>query len=182
MRESSSKIKLFKNFKEKKSFKPEFGVDGIYGGALLGVRAANSLSFYDWESQELLRRIEIQVKHVCLWYLVWSMCHVPHLQVMWSDSSELVCVAAEDSYYILQYKADAVVEALANNEGIDEDGIEAAFDVVGEIEETVKTGMWVGDCFIYTNSVNRLNYYVGGEIVTISHLDRRVWLAPADSA
>jgi len=44
--------------------------------------------------------------------------------------------------------------------------------VVGEIEECVKTGCWVGDCFIYTNSVNRLNYYVGGEIVTIAHLDR----------
>lgn len=44
--------------------------------------------------------------------------------------------------------------------------------VVGEIAEIVKTGAWVGDCFIYTNAVNRLNYYVGGEIVTISHLDR----------
>lgn len=70
--------------------------------------------------------------------------------------------------------------------------------VVGEIEDIVKTGLWVGDCFIYTNSgkkylwinnillivmpcmipksfsffpVNRLNYYVGGEIVTIAHLD-----------
>ena len=32
--------------------------------------------------------------------------------------------------------------------------------------------IWVGDCFIYTNSVNRLNYYVGGEIVTVAHLDR----------
>ncbi len=36
----------------------------------------------------------------------------------------------------------------------------------------MKTGIWVGDCFIYTNSLNRINYYVGGEIVTISHLDR----------
>ena len=44
--------------------------------------------------------------------------------------------------------------------------------VVGEIEDIVKTGCWVGDCFIYTNNVNRLNYYVGGEIVTIAHLDR----------
>lgn len=44
--------------------------------------------------------------------------------------------------------------------------------VVGEFSEVVRTGIWVGDCFIYTNSVNRLNYYVGGEIVTISHLDR----------
>ena len=40
------------------------------------------------------------------------------------------------------------------------------------MEETVRTGLWVGDCFMYTNTVNRLNYYVGGEIVTISHLDR----------
>ena len=85
-------------------------------------------------------------------------------------------MAAEDSFYILQYRAEAATEALTSNEGIDEDGIEAAFEVVGEIEEMVKTGLWVGDCFIYTNSVNRLNYYVGGEIVTISHLDRWVSL------
>ena len=46
--------------------------------------------------------------------------------------------------------------------------------VLTEVEESVRTGLWVGDCFIYTNSVNRLNYYVGGEIVTIAHLDRWV--------
>lgn len=44
--------------------------------------------------------------------------------------------------------------------------------VLGEISEVVKTGVWVGDCFIFTSSLNRLNYYVGGEIVTIAHLDR----------
>ena len=48
--------------------------------------------------------------------------------------------------------------------------------MLGEVTESVKTGLWVGDCFIYTNSVNRLNYYVGGEIVTISHLDRFIVL------
>ena len=47
---------------------------------------------------------------------------------------------------------------------------------MNEINETVKTGCWVGDCFIYTNSLNRLNYYVGGEICTISHLDRQMYL------
>lgn len=40
----------------------------------------------------------------------------------------------------------------------------------------MRTGLWVGDCFIYTNSVNRINYYVGGEIVTVSHLDRTMYL------
>ena len=90
--------------------------------------------------------------------------------------------------------------AAENPEKVSEDGIEDAFDVIGEVwliftqlefvkssdvfvdqqmnsipmkvTESVKTGLWVGDCFIYTNSVNRLNYYVGGEIVTVSHLDR----------
>ena len=57
-------MKIFKNFKEKKSFKPEFGAEGIFGGHLLGVTSSNSLGFYDWESVELIRRIEISVKHV----------------------------------------------------------------------------------------------------------------------
>lgn len=66
--------------------------------------------------------------------------------------------------------------AQETHEGVTEDGIEDAFEVLGEIQEIVKTGLWVGDCFIYTSSVNRLNYYVGGEIVTIAHLDRTMYL------
>ncbi|KAK3749186.1 hypothetical protein QZH41_010375, partial [Actinostola sp. cb2023] len=162
-----SKIKLFKNFKEKKSFKPEYGADGIFGGYLLGVRSAGGLSFYDWDSTEMLRRIEIHPKNI-----------------FWADSGELCCISTDDSFFILKYSADNVARALENREEITEDGIEDAFDVQGEIEEIVKTGVWVGDCFIYTNSVNRLNYYVGGEIVTIAHLDRPMYLLgyiPKDS-
>merc|ERR1712106_1141985 len=159
VRESSSSIKLFKNFKEKKSFKPEFGAENIFGGALLGVKSVSGLAFYDWETQELVRRIEIQPR-----------------VVYWSETGELCCIATEDSYFILKYQAEAVAAAAENPEKITEDGIEDAFDVLGEVSETVKTGLWVGDCFIYTNSVNRLNYYVGGEIVTVSHLDRTMYL------
>uniref|UniRef100_A0A3Q3L8Y7 Coatomer subunit beta' n=1 Tax=Mastacembelus armatus TaxID=205130 RepID=A0A3Q3L8Y7_9TELE len=159
IRESNSIVKIFKNFKEKKSFKPDFGAEGIYGGFLLGVRSVNGLAFYDWENTELIRRIEIQPKHI-----------------FWSDSGELVCIATEESFFILRYLADKVAASQENNEGVTEDGIEDAFEVCGEIQEIVKTGLWVGDCFIYTSSVNRLNYYVGGEIVTIAHLDRTMYL------
>lgn len=31
---------------------------------MLGVRSVNGLAFYDWENTELIRRIEIQPKHV----------------------------------------------------------------------------------------------------------------------
>lgn len=50
------------------------------------------------------------------------------------------------------------------------------FNCTGEVNETVRTGLWVGDCFIYTNAVNRINYFVGGELVTIAHLDRPLYL------
>ena len=47
--------------------------------------------------------------------------------------------------------------------------------IVG-VSETVMIGVWVGNCLINTNSVTRLNYYVGGEIVTVAHLDRTMYL------
>lgn len=158
IRESGSTVKIFKNFKEKKSFKSDFGAEGIFGGFLLGVKSVSGLSFYDWDSLELIRRIEIQPR-----------------AVYWSDSGKLVCLATEDSYYILSYDSDQVQIAKDNNQ-VAEDGVETAFDVLGEVNESVRTGLWVGDCFIYTNAVNRINYFVGGELVTIAHLDRPLYV------
>jgi coatomer subunit beta' len=67
------------------------------------------------------------------------------------------------------------VEGLAAGQG-DEDGVEAAFEVVTDINESVRTGQWVGDCFIYTNSTNRLNYLVGDQTYTVSHFDQPMYL------
>ena len=58
----------------------------------------------------------------------------------------------------------------------DEDGVESAFEVVTDIQESIRTGEWVGDCFIYTNSTNRLNYLVGDQTYTISHFDQGMYL------
>uniref|UniRef100_A0A915KN63 Coatomer WD associated region domain-containing protein n=1 Tax=Romanomermis culicivorax TaxID=13658 RepID=A0A915KN63_ROMCU len=49
-------------------------------------------------------------------------------------------------------------------------------EILGEVADQVKTGLWVGDCFVYTTAHSRLNYYVGGEIVTVAHLDRPMYL------
>lgn len=155
----SNTIKIFKNFKERKSFKPSFGTENIYGGQLLGVKSVSGLAFYDWETTDLIRRIEITPKII-----------------YWSENGELVCIACEESFYILRYDTEALARARDNAELMTEDGIEDAFTVLNEVSESVRTGLWIGDCFIYTNSLNRLNYYVGGEICTISHLDRQMYL------
>uniref|UniRef100_A0A2C9KDB7 Uncharacterized protein n=1 Tax=Biomphalaria glabrata TaxID=6526 RepID=A0A2C9KDB7_BIOGL len=159
VREGSTSVKIFKNFKEQKSFKPDFGAEGIHGGHMLGVRSVSGLAFYDWETTELVRRIEITPKHI-----------------FWSENGHQVCIATEESFFILKFVPEALEIAKESKDKVTEDGIEDAFEVLTEIEESVRTGLWVGDCFIYTNSVNRLNYYVGGEIVTIAHLDRVMYL------
>lgn len=58
----------------------------------------------------------------------------------------------------------------------DEDGVENAFEIVTDIQESVRTGEWVGDCFVYTNSTNRLNYLVGDQTYTIAHFDQGMYL------
>lgn len=159
IRESGTVIKMFKNFKEKTTLKPDFGAEGIYGGHLLGVKTSAGLAFYDWQSLELIRRIEITPE-----------------KVIWSDNGDLVSICTSEGYFILKYDADKVADAMQDKSSIEEDGIEDAFDMIEEHADIVKTGTWVGDCFIYTNSLNRLNYFVGGEIVTIAHLDRTMYL------
>lgn len=41
----------------------------------------------------------------------------------------MVCLTTDDTFYILQYDAEATKNALANNVGVDDDGVEAAFEV-----------------------------------------------------
>lgn len=160
IRESSSKIKLYKNFKEKNvSINANYSIDTIFGGSLLSVKGGNSLNFYDWETGVCVRRIEVVAKNV-----------------FWADS-DLVAITSNDSFYLLRFNRVAYQQALekyASN--ISEEGVEEAFEFLSEVNETVETGIWVGDCFIYTNSANRLNYVVGGQVNTISHFDKNMYL------
>lgn len=78
----------------------------------MGVRSVTGLAFYDWETLDLVRRIEIQPRHV-----------------FWSESGELVCLATEESYFILKYDSNVVARAHESKEGLTEDGVEEAFTV-----------------------------------------------------
>lgn len=42
--------------------------------------------------------------------------------------------------------------AFDSGAAIEDDGLESAFELIGELQETVKNGVWVGDCFIFTNA------------------------------
>ncbi|VDL99063.1 unnamed protein product [Schistocephalus solidus] len=149
---------IFKNFKVHKSIKLDFGADQIFGGHLLGVRSVAGFTFYDWQTGELVRRIDVMPK-----------------AVYWADGGQLVAICTKDCFYILRYLPEAIAQAEVTERG--PDGFEAAFEVVHEeVKESVKTGCWFGDAFLFTNTANRLLYFVGGELVTVAHLDRPMYL------
>nr|GMD37285.1 coatomer subunit beta'-2 isoform X1 [Ipomoea batatas] len=160
VRESTSRIKIFsKNFQEKKSIRPTFSADRIYGGTLLAMCSNDFICFYDWADCRLIRRIDVNVKNL-----------------YWAESGDLLAIASDASFYILKYNRDVVSAHFDSGRSVDDQGIEDAFELLYEISERVRTGIWVGDCFIYNNSSWRLNYCVGGEVTTMFHLDRPMYL------
>jgi coatomer subunit beta' len=158
VRESSSKIKIFQNFKETKIIRPSFTAEGVFGGTLLAVRSTSFVTFYDWEGR-VVRKIDVVPK-----------------AIYWSDSGDVVTIATEASFFILRYNKDIAARTLDGGVEVGDEGIEDAFELLSETNERVRTAQWAGDCFVYTNAANRLNYCVGGEIFTIAHLDRQMYL------
>ncbi|KAJ1765647.1 Coatomer subunit beta' [Coemansia sp. RSA 2524] len=162
VRESSTSIRMFRSFKERARPATSalgalgYAAEEIFGGSLLGVRGqGGTLTLYDWESELAVRRIDVEAR-----------------AVYWSESGELFAVTTDDAFFVLRYSRDAFTEYVQQNGGqTSDEGVEDAVDFVAEIQEPVKSGCWIGDCFIYTNSANRLNYLVGGQVFTISHFD-----------
>jgi len=156
IRESISRVKIFNNFKETKTIKPATSSsEGLFGGYLIGVKGGDSsVLFYDWDSGVFVRKIDVCPK-----------------EVYWSDSGNMVCIACQDGAYVLSYNAHAATSAIATGQVSDEDGIDGTFDLLYEISDTITSGKWVGDCFIYLNNAGRLNYSVGGQIQPLVHLE-----------
>lgn len=67
VQETKSRIKVFRNFKERVGFMKGgagIAVDQVYGGTLLAARGSGWVLFWDWESGELVRRIEVDATNV----------------------------------------------------------------------------------------------------------------------
>ena len=143
-----------RNFVEKKALKPPIpSAEGIFGGHCLAVKGSDCVVFLDWEEGALIRRIDVTPR-----------------AIYWNETGEIVLLACDDSYFVLRYNKEAVAAAVASGQ-VGEEGIEEAFELLHELSDKVRTGMWVGDCFLYTNNTQRLQYYVGGQIMTLCHLD-----------
>lgn len=85
-----------------------------------------------------------------------------------------MALACADATYVLRFDREAYLEGLNNND-VDEDGVEAAFSVVTDLQESVKSGEWVGDAFLFTTNT-RLSYLLGEQVVHIAQFDQPMYL------
>ncbi|EMD40312.1 hypothetical protein CERSUDRAFT_110917 [Gelatoporia subvermispora B] len=161
--EGRTKVRVYKSFRERGGAPMKgagsWSIDGLHGGPLLGARGSGFVLFWDWETGEVVRRIEVDAKNV-----------------FWSGTGSLVAIATDDSYYVLRFDRDAYNAKLEEGAEIGDEGVEEAFELVAEIAEGIKTAKWVGDCLIYTTAANRLNYFVGTESYTITPFDTPLYL------
>lgn len=157
---SSTRVRVFKNFKEQSGLVPvNYVVEDIAGGALLAVIGVGFVCFHDWTTGALVRRINVEAK-----------------QIFWSQTNELVAITTADSFYVLRFHRAAYDEFVASGMPSDGDGFEDAFEVLAEISETVRNGRWTGECFVYTNGANRLQYFIGEQTYTIRPCDTELYV------
>lgn len=62
-------------FQEKRSVRPTFSAERIYGGTLLAMCANDFICFYDWAECRLIRRIDVTVKVGTKYSLTSSIYH-----------------------------------------------------------------------------------------------------------
>ena len=91
-------IEVYKNFEKIKAFRTEAGCDGIFGGRLLALRSKESVSFYDWDTFDVVRRIDLaqNLKHV-----------------FWAEDNSKVVLTLKDTFYLLEFDGEAVNQAIS---------------------------------------------------------------------
>lgn len=168
----SGAIKVFRNFVEDKSFKTTFTNEGLFGGKLLGVKSRDFLVFYDWDTLNVIRRIDVSP--------------APK-QVYWSESGSQIVLALEEAFYLLSYNQDEVdvmqtaISRGQTNPDWEEDGLEEAFTFLEEYNETVTSGQWISnECFIFTNPKGGINYLVGSKILRLAVADKKYFIMGYD--
>lgn len=60
------------DIQERKSIRPTFSAEGIYGGTLLAVRSNEFICFYDWAECRVVRRIDVVVKVKLAFCYTWN--------------------------------------------------------------------------------------------------------------
>ncbi|KAK1442013.1 coatomer beta' subunit [Babesia gibsoni] len=150
-----SSITVHQDFAPTTTIKPDVEVVSLHGGRLLGVTSTATIRFYDWNNGLLLRTIDAHVENV------W-----------WNSAATKVALGCLGNCYILKHNPDALQYALERKEYDAINGVPSAFELVGEISESVNSATWAMDTFVYITAGLHLNLWTAGSSEIFHYLDR----------
>lgn len=179
IRESPRSIKIFKNFQEHLSIDLTKSSKKLFAGNLLGVKMDNFILFYEWNYGNLIRKIDLDEEVQ---------------NVIWSENGDLLAIIANNvkmelkndynvsrnfEVYFLKYNLNVDVDEIQTQRFGEEIG-ESSFEILNTLttSEGITSGIFIGGVFIYTTSkTNRLNYFVGGEVINLAHFNHKYYIA-----
>ena len=86
-----------------------------------------------------------------------------------------MALCCADSTYVLRFNREAYVDAISEGQA-DEDGVEAAFELLHEMSDVAVTAHWVGDSLVYTTEARQLKQLIGEQTDTIAHFDQGMYV------
>eukprot|EP01022_Parablepharisma_sp_SALTPOND_P018675 TRINITY_DN3091_c0_g1_i1.p1 TRINITY_DN3091_c0_g1~~TRINITY_DN3091_c0_g1_i1.p1 ORF type:complete len:534 (+),score=55.08 TRINITY_DN3091_c0_g1_i1:1008-2609(+) len=163
-----SAVKVVKGGQELSTFKVGYWFDTIFGGDFLAVKSEDSVTFFDWESQAVIRRIEAAPK-----------------SVYWNEDGTRVALALDEGTYILKCNREAIAEYLAQPGMHNEEGVEEAFELETELPEIVfllfyssqiESAIWIDNALVYVNTDLKLSYFLGKKPSVLARLQKKMLL------
>ena len=86
----------------------------------------------------------------------------------------------ETTFYLLKFHPDEVEKALASGEMDDdeeEDGFEAAFEMIDEYPDIVMSGLWVSnECFTFINAKGNIIYLINGRMMKLGNAEKKQYI------
>ncbi|VTZ67291.1 coatomer subunit beta, putative [Plasmodium chabaudi chabaudi] len=150
IKDEGNKIVIYKDFTVCHSFQTPYPITELFGGYLLGVKSNNFICFYDWNYYNMVRKIDINVKNV-----------------YWNEAGTYIAISTEESVYILSYNKNdegsskdmkgiqTSMNSVEGNNNMDENN----FELESEITESIESGIWIYDSFLYVSKNLRLYIY-----------------------
>ncbi|MCQ2819765.1 MAG: coatomer subunit beta' [archaeon] len=159
----SNQVKIYKDLKEIKKFKPGFNFDSVFGGPLFALKTSDAVYFYDLENTIFIRKIDVSPN-----------------KIIWNENKSLVALICDEGTFILKVKFNIIEEYIENaaegNIKTDEDGCEESFDVFYDINENITNGFFVDEIFVYQTAKNKINYSVNDKVFPITTLSSKYFL------
>eukprot|EP00924_Labyrinthula_sp_SR-Ha-C_P008717 augustus_masked-scaffold_2-processed-gene-0.13-mRNA-1 protein AED:0.03 eAED:0.03 QI:0/-1/0/1/-1/1/1/0/889 len=150
------KLFFFKNFQKWSVQGNEcvdlgWSVGRVESGPMLGLISANgeSVVFLDWESGEVVERIEVEG------------CE----KIIWASGGHLVALLCKTGFYVLKVSI------------AEEGGVE--IEAIDELEGRIGSGVWIGDCFVYATSSDArpgIYAYISGNSRLVKSLDKKSYI------